>query len=165
MLKKSCYIFVFVLCFIKIDPVFSGRDSSGIDTEWETEHYKPSSLEDDKEISSTSINSSSSTSSSINSDWEATQCELLSLEDGKELPSTPITFWSLEDDKELPSTPIISAYQAISLTRSCSSYIDEFAKEHEPLNEVRSSTSTNTKTKQTLKRTVSRVFFGKSHKR
>lgn len=149
MLKKSCYIFVFVLCFIKIDPVFSGRDSSGIDTEWETEHYKPSSIEDDKEISSTSINSSSSTSSSINSDWEATQCELLSLEDGK----------------ELPSTPIISAYQAISLTRSCSSYIDEFAKEHEPLNEVRSSTSTNTKTKQTLKRTVSRVFFGKSHKR
>ncbi len=42
MLKRSCYIFVFVLSFIKIDPVFSMEDevSSCIDENWEERHSK-----------------------------------------------------------------------------------------------------------------------------
>lgn len=63
MLKKSCYIVVFVLSFIsfiKMDPVFS----SG---------------------------SSHSDSSDIDDELKANHCNLSNPEDGKELPSTPIT--------------------------------------------------------------------------
>lgn len=43
MLKRSCYIFVFVLSFIKMAPVFSMEDevSSCIDDDWEKKHPNP----------------------------------------------------------------------------------------------------------------------------
>ncbi|MDI9634418.1 hypothetical protein QM565_01245 [Geitlerinema splendidum] len=43
MLKKSCYILVFVLSFIKMDLVFSMEDevSSCIDEDWEKKHPNP----------------------------------------------------------------------------------------------------------------------------
>lgn len=49
MLKKSCYIFVFALSLIKMDPVFSMEDesSSCIDDDWEKKHSKSPVVEKD----------------------------------------------------------------------------------------------------------------------
>lgn len=51
MLKRSCYIFVFVLSFIKMDAAFSADEdiSSCIDENWEERHSKPPVVEKDAE--------------------------------------------------------------------------------------------------------------------